>query len=107
MGIKEVVVGVVAVFDGHNGAEASDMASKLLLEYFVLHTYFLLDSTYSTVFKRSIGRLSNRRYGDGVSQLIDWDQVLGHYDLDHGRCVSLLLSFLFIYFIFIIKDLVL
>ncbi|XP_016703998.1 putative protein phosphatase 2C 76 [Gossypium hirsutum] len=40
IGVKEVSVGVVAVGDGHNGAEASEMASKLLLEYFALHTYF-------------------------------------------------------------------
>ncbi|KAI9076131.1 hypothetical protein K1719_039194 [Acacia pycnantha] len=30
MGIKEVMVGIVAVFYGHNGAKASEMASKLL-----------------------------------------------------------------------------
>ncbi|KAM1014298.1 hypothetical protein TB2_044123 [Malus domestica] len=45
--MEEVRVGVAAVFDGHNGAEASDMASKLFLEYFVLHTYFLLDASLS------------------------------------------------------------
>ncbi|KAI5414395.1 hypothetical protein KIW84_040047 [Lathyrus oleraceus] len=50
MGIREVVVGIVAVFDGHNGAEASEMASKLLMEYFVLHTYFLLDAMLQNVF---------------------------------------------------------
>ncbi|KAM1248149.1 hypothetical protein ACFX2J_043995 [Malus domestica] len=45
--MEEVRVGVAAVFDGHNGAEASDMASKLFLEYFGLHTYFLLDASLS------------------------------------------------------------
>ncbi|CAM8890284.1 unnamed protein product [Rhodiola kirilowii] len=59
-GVKDVMVGVVAVFDGHNGAEASDMASKLLLEYFLLHTYFLLDSTYSVMFGKSM--LPNKEY---------------------------------------------
>ncbi|PPD68961.1 hypothetical protein GOBAR_DD34160 [Gossypium barbadense] len=34
IGVKEVSVGVVAVGDGHNGAEASEMASKLLLEIY-------------------------------------------------------------------------
>ncbi|KAK9921679.1 hypothetical protein M0R45_030181 [Rubus argutus] len=57
LGIKEVKVGVVAVFDGHNGAEASDMASKFLLEYFVLHTYFLLDSSYSAASNEGSGRV--------------------------------------------------
>ena len=49
MGVKEVTVGIMAVFDGHDGAEASDMAPKLLLEYFILHTYFLLDAIYFSV----------------------------------------------------------
>ena len=48
-GVKEVTVGIMAVFDGHDGAEASDMALKLLLEYCILHTYFLLDATYFSV----------------------------------------------------------
>ncbi|GJN04502.1 hypothetical protein PR202_ga22054 [Eleusine coracana subsp. coracana] len=60
MRIKEVDVGVVAVFDGHNGAEASQMASKLLLDYFLLHVYFLLDGIYSIMFRKSIGKLTNR-----------------------------------------------
>jgi serine/threonine protein phosphatase PrpC len=58
MRIKEVDVGVVAVFDGHNGAEASEMASKLLLEYFLLHVYFLLDGIYSIMFRKSTGKLT-------------------------------------------------
>uniref|UniRef100_A0A0D9XTM4 protein-serine/threonine phosphatase n=1 Tax=Leersia perrieri TaxID=77586 RepID=A0A0D9XTM4_9ORYZ len=58
MRVKEVDVGVVAVFDGHNGAEASEMASKLLLEYFLLHVYFLLDGIYSIMFRKSTGKLT-------------------------------------------------
>ena len=49
MGVKEVTLGIMEVFDGHDGAKASDMAPKLLLEYFILHTYFLLDATYFSV----------------------------------------------------------
>ncbi|RWW11485.1 hypothetical protein BHE74_00031694 [Ensete ventricosum] len=60
-GIKELDVGLVAVFDGHNGAEASDMASKLLVEYFLLHLYFLLDEIYSVVLKKSNDKLT---YGE-------------------------------------------
>lgn len=52
----------MAVFDGHNGEEASDMASRLLLEYFLLHTYFLLDSTYAVVLGKSM--LPNKEYRD-------------------------------------------
>ncbi|XP_022684859.1 uncharacterized protein LOC101768355 isoform X1 [Setaria italica] len=58
MRIKEVDVGVVAIFDGHNGAEASEMASKLFLEYFLLHVYFLLDGIYSMMFRKSTGKLT-------------------------------------------------
>ncbi|KAK3009173.1 hypothetical protein RJ639_014008, partial [Escallonia herrerae] len=38
-------VGVVAVFDGHIGKEASEMASRLFLDYFYLHSAF---GTYQT-----------------------------------------------------------
>ncbi|KAH7517271.1 hypothetical protein FEM48_Zijuj09G0045200 [Ziziphus jujuba var. spinosa] len=85
VGIKEVTVGVVAVFDGHGGAEASEMASKLLLEYLILHTYFLLDATYSSVLKKSTGRLHNSREHHSLFQVINWDEVLGRYELDSGR----------------------
>ncbi|KAF5936733.1 hypothetical protein HYC85_024239 [Camellia sinensis] len=55
-GVTEVTVGIMAVFDGHNGAEASEMASKLLLEYFMLHTFFLLDTTFLFLSKKSMRR---------------------------------------------------
>ncbi|CAN8253879.1 unnamed protein product [Cochlearia groenlandica] len=54
---KDVLVGIAAVFDGHNGAEASEMASKLLLDYFALHINFLLDATFSAMTTNFIGRL--------------------------------------------------
>lgn len=60
MRIKELDVGVVAIFDGHNGAEASEMASKLFLDYFLLHVYFLLDGIYSMMFRKSTGKLMYR-----------------------------------------------
>ncbi|KAJ4968954.1 hypothetical protein NE237_015655 [Protea cynaroides] len=77
-GLKDVTVGIMAVFDGHNGFEASEMASKLLLEYFTLHIYFLLDGIYSVVLKKSMGRLL--REGELA---VDF-QVLNR-DLDLGR----------------------
>ena len=39
-GLGEGTVGVMAVFDGHIGEEASEMASKLLLDYFYVHALF-------------------------------------------------------------------
>ncbi|TVU20682.1 hypothetical protein EJB05_32865, partial [Eragrostis curvula] len=78
MRIKEVDVGVVAVFDGHNGAEASEMASKLLLDYFLLHVYFLLDGIYSIMFRKSIGQLTNR-------EIAILNDVFNMYKEDHSN----------------------
>lgn len=86
VGVKEVVVGIVAVFDGHNGAEASEMASKLLLEYFALHTYFLLDATYSYWFKKSTGRLPNEGEKEIVFQVLNRDEEQSRHELHFGRC---------------------
>ncbi|KAJ4848090.1 hypothetical protein Tsubulata_047020 [Turnera subulata] len=85
VGVKEVVVGIVAVFDGHNGAEASDMASKLLLEYFALHTYFLLDAAYSFVFKKSTGRLPDKSEKDFVFQLLNSEWGHNRHELNFER----------------------
>ncbi|XP_057863607.2 uncharacterized protein LOC131071684 isoform X2 [Cryptomeria japonica] len=46
-GMQSRKVGLMAVFDGHNGAEASELAVKLLPEYFLLHIYFLLEGLHS------------------------------------------------------------
>ena len=79
------MVGIVAVFDGHNGAEASEMASKLLFEYFILHTYFLLDATYSVVLKKSTGRLPDEEKQEIVFQVLHWDKKLGQHHSDLER----------------------
>ncbi|XAR61161.1 Phosphoprotein phosphatase [Bertholletia excelsa] len=39
-GVEELLVGVAAVFDGHGGKEASEMASKNFLDYFFVHVVF-------------------------------------------------------------------
>lgn len=87
-GIKEVAVGIVAVFDGHNGAEASEMASKLLLEYFVLHTYFLLDAAFSVISKTSTGAWLHKRDRDHANLLHRWKEILGPewHGLHFERC---------------------
>ncbi|TQE08837.1 hypothetical protein C1H46_005555 [Malus baccata] len=51
-----VRVGIVAVFYGHNGSEAGDMASKLLLEYFDLHVHFLVSASYSAMLENAASR---------------------------------------------------
>ncbi|KAE9589184.1 hypothetical protein Lal_00000408 [Lupinus albus] len=84
-GIKDVVLGIVAVFDGHNGAEASDTASKLLVEYFVLHTYFLIDAAYSVMFKTSMGSWPYKRDRDWVNMLQRWKELLGWHELYNQR----------------------
>lgn len=94
MRIKEVDVGVVAIFDGHNGAEASEMASKLFLDYFLLHVYFLLDGIYSMLFRKSTGKLTYRE----ITILNDVFNLYKDDQSNHGeRYVFLfILHFLFI-----------
>ncbi|XP_019708885.3 uncharacterized protein [Elaeis guineensis] len=83
-GIEDIDVGMVAVFDGHNGAEASDMASKLLLEYFLLHLYFLLDGIYSIVLRNSDEKLT---YGEQnmVFQVLNLDRGQNWHKRDPQR----------------------
>ncbi|KAF5789022.1 putative protein-serine/threonine phosphatase [Helianthus annuus] len=87
-GIRDTSVAIVAVFDGHNGAEASEMASKMLLEYFTLHTSFLLDTTFSFLSNISKGMLPNKGglmpiYINHASQMPI--EKLGDYVLHIGR----------------------
>lgn len=86
-GITEVTVGIAAIFDGHNGAEASEMASKLLLEYFTLHTYFILDTMFSMLSKELIGRLPKKGEQFRTSQTRNWNEELGGHVLNFGRCL--------------------
>lgn len=90
-GITEVTVGVVAVFDGHNGDEASEMSSKLLLQYFTLHTFFLLDATFSVLSRKMIGLLPNER-----------GHTLQDLELNVGRC--LLQTYTLFFFILHLKE---
>ncbi|XP_010256233.2 PREDICTED: probable protein phosphatase 2C 51 [Nelumbo nucifera] len=83
-GTKEVTVGIVGVFDGHNGAEASEMASKLLLEYFFLHIYFLLDGIYSVALKKPTGRLPYKGEAGLDFQVLNWDERQNQRDLGAG-----------------------
>ncbi|KAL3849899.1 hypothetical protein ACJIZ3_011781 [Penstemon smallii] len=36
-GAEEITIGIAAIFDGHGGDEASEMASRKLLDYFYMH----------------------------------------------------------------------
>lgn len=83
--VKEVNVGIMAVFDGHNGSEASEMASELLLEYFVLHTYFLLDTTYSFLSRILMRRLPNKGEHAAGFQKINWNEDIDWEILNLGR----------------------
>ncbi|GER24870.1 protein phosphatase 2C family protein [Striga asiatica] len=83
--VKEVKVAIMAVFDGHNGSEASEMASELLLEYFVLHTYFLLDTTYSILARKLVKQLPNTGEDGSLFQKIEWNEDPDRLTLDNGR----------------------
>jgi hypothetical protein len=89
MRIKEVDVGVVAIFDGHNGAEASEMASKLFLDYFLLHVYFLLDGIHSLRFRKSTGKLTYRE----VTIFNNVFNLYKHSQSDHAERYVFLFSF--------------
>ncbi|XP_073300289.1 probable protein phosphatase 2C 51 isoform X1 [Primulina huaijiensis] len=39
--VEEVTVGVAAIFDGHGGEEASELASRKILDYLFMHVVFL------------------------------------------------------------------
>ncbi|XP_047270219.1 probable protein phosphatase 2C 51 isoform X2 [Capsicum annuum] len=49
-GLNEASMGVAAVFDGHGGKEASEMASQRILDYLLLHVIF---NTYKNLFSHS------------------------------------------------------
>ncbi|PSS14594.1 Protein like [Actinidia chinensis var. chinensis] len=85
VGLREVAVDIMAVFDGHNGVQASEMASKLLLEYFMLHTYFLLDTTFLFLLKKSIGRLPDNEDHDLIFQALNRDDIRDWHASDWGR----------------------
>ncbi|KAL6569835.1 hypothetical protein OROMI_014349 [Orobanche minor] len=84
-GIRDTPVGIVAVFDGHNGAQASEAASKLLLEYFTMQAKFLLDATYSFLSKTSTGMLGNTGEPGKACQWLGLDEKQGEHVLHIGR----------------------
>ncbi|KZV22526.1 hypothetical protein F511_09048 [Dorcoceras hygrometricum] len=84
-GVKEIIVRMMAVFDGHNGSEASQMASDLLLEYFILHIYFLLDTTYSTLSRNFVWLLPGKGEDVPAFRKIEWDDDINRQILDLGR----------------------
>lgn len=86
--MRNVTVGMAAVFDGHNGAEASEMASKLLFEYFMLHTHFLMDSNASPVIKKFPGLLGNNGASDAVFQVDNCREESSWQELDQERYLS-------------------
>lgn len=86
LGREEIKVGIAAVFDGHNGVEASETASRLLFEYFVLHIYFLLDSMFLNTLAKSKETLDNKGVQD-VFQVLNWDENFNHHTLDPERCL--------------------
>ncbi|VVB06715.1 unnamed protein product [Arabis nemorensis] len=85
-GTKDVLVGIAAVFDGHNGPEASEMASKLLLDYFALHINFLLDATFSAMTRKLIGKLPATGEHGVILHGLSRDEIMQFQD-------SLLLKF--------------
>ncbi|XP_073149139.1 uncharacterized protein [Henckelia pumila] len=80
-GVKEINVRMMAVFDGHNGSEASQMASDLLLEYFILHTYFLLDTTYSILSRNFVWLLPGKGGAVPAFRKIEWNDDTNRFQV--------------------------
>ncbi|XP_028107961.1 probable protein phosphatase 2C 51 isoform X2 [Camellia sinensis] len=67
------------VFDGHAGAEAGEMASKLLSDYFLLHTNFIRhEASFSLTFKKNYNGSSLFKEEDYSDQL---DSIVESYAL--------------------------
>ncbi|KAF5182009.1 phosphatase 2C [Thalictrum thalictroides] len=84
-GTEEVTAGIVAVFDGHNGAEASEMSAKLLLDYFSLHVHFLRGWMYSLTSENSIGNFLHKGEPDSISDVLNRVEKYREHGWDLGR----------------------
>lgn len=62
------------------------MASKLLLEYFTLHIYFLLDSTFALLLDKYMGKLPSKGEEGRFFQKLRWDELDTHV-VNTGRSV--------------------
>ncbi|KAJ0974081.1 hypothetical protein J5N97_016046 [Dioscorea zingiberensis] len=84
-GVEEISVSLVAVFDGHNGDEASDLASKLLMKYFSLHVYFTLDLIYSSMVKGSTEEFTYNGVPNFIFQELNFDEGQRLHYMSTGR----------------------
>ncbi|XP_031373525.1 uncharacterized protein LOC116188362 isoform X3 [Punica granatum] len=64
------------------------MASKHLFEYFMLHAYFLLDSTFSVALKKFMRKLGRKGDLDGLFQVLNWHEDLSWQYQDQERVKS-------------------
>ncbi|KAG8389303.1 hypothetical protein BUALT_Bualt02G0215400 [Buddleja alternifolia] len=70
---EEVTIGIAAIFDGHGGEEASEMASKKLFDYFFMHVVF-------TAYKLALPKNKNHdsdtaKSSQCTSQMIDRNPI--------------------------------
>lgn len=89
-GVKETEVGIVAVFDGHNGAEASDMASKMLIDHFLLHIHYLLNEKYSISLRRPPEMLASNEKPNLNLQAhnLDSEQISNNFGSPRSEWIS-------------------
>lgn len=69
-GVEEASVGIAAVFDGHGGKEASEMASQKFFDYFLLHVVF---NTYKNLFSHS------KEHEEAGQNSLKFKVLMGHY----------------------------
>lgn len=78
-GLKEVRLGIAAVFDGHGGSEASEMASHLLLNYFHLH---YVSKMYKLMVQQYKGELTMAESKSLLLQLLKESLLSTIHDID-------------------------
>lgn len=77
--LKEVRLGIAAVFDGHGGSEASEMASHLLLNYFHLH---YVSKMYKLMVQQYKGELTMAESKSLLLQLLKESLLSTIHDID-------------------------
>lgn len=87
-GVKETEVDIVAVFDGHNGAEASDMASKMLIDHFLLHSHYLRNERYLMALRRQPKMLASSEGPNLNLRVLNLDSEQFSNNLDSPRLCS-------------------
>ncbi|KAL8530487.1 hypothetical protein ACS0TY_007506 [Phlomoides rotata] len=73
-GPKDITVGIAAIFDGHGGDEASEMASTKIINYFLMHVVF-------TTYKQALSNNEENPKSLTVERSQRIPEVIDHHSL--------------------------